>query len=372
MNTYHDIIIRPLSTKDIPALYDMTSQVGPGFTSLAQNKVLIKEKLERVEASFNNTIANERKLFLFGMELVSDKKLIGISGVKVCTGYQLPFYNYKICHIVQRSPSLNKLFNHAVLHLVNDYQYNAELCSLFLMPAYRKAYRGVLLSRMRFLFIANYLKYFPEYTIGEMRGVCDENGKSPFWDSLIRPFFHMEFSEADYLTTAQNKQFIADLMPKTPIYVNLLSPEAQAVIGKAHPETQPAVNFLLREQFNYRDYIDIFDGGPVLEAKTACIDSVKHSGVYKIAHIKKSLSHSPQLAIACTTPPDDQQFQFLAALGEVEMHDSSISIHTETAAQLKVGTGDTLRICPLHRHIGGASQTHANANAQFQEVSLHH
>jgi arginine N-succinyltransferase len=33
-----------------------------------------------------------------------------------------------------------------------------------------------------------------------MRGISDEQGHSPFWESLGRHFFKMEFSQADYLT----------------------------------------------------------------------------------------------------------------------------------------------------------------------------
>ncbi len=49
-------------------------------------------------------------------------------------------------------------------------------------------------------------------------------------------------------------------MPKLPIYINLLSKEAQAVIGQVHDNTKPALKLLEREGFCCRDYVDIFDG----------------------------------------------------------------------------------------------------------------
>ena len=55
-------------------------------------------------------------------------------------------------------------------------------------------------------------------------------------------------------------------MPKYPIYVNLLSEEAQAVIGKVHDKTKPALQLLETEGFSCRGYVDIFDGGPTVEA----------------------------------------------------------------------------------------------------------
>ena len=85
----------------------------------------------------------------------------------------------------------------------------------------------------------------------------------------------MTYAEADRLTLATDKQFIADLMPRNPIYVKLLSSEAQEAIGKPHPSTVPAMNILLKEGFRYNKYIDIFDAGPTLEVPLAKIKTVE-------------------------------------------------------------------------------------------------
>ena len=74
-----------------------------------------------------------------------------------------------------------------------------------------------------------------------MRGVIDEHGYSPFWQSLGKRFFSMEFSRADFLCGTGQKAFIAELMPKHPIYTHFLSQEAQDVIGQVHPQTAPAL-----------------------------------------------------------------------------------------------------------------------------------
>ena len=50
----------------------------------------------------------------------------------------------------------------------------------------------------------------------------------------------MEFSKADFLSGTGQKSFIAELMPKHPLYIDYLTPEAQAVIGQVHPQTAPA------------------------------------------------------------------------------------------------------------------------------------
>lgn len=64
-------------------------------------------------------------------------------------------------------------------------------------------------------------------------------------------------------------------MPKLPIYINLLSDEAQAVIGKVHENTKPALRLLQKEGFICRDYVDIFDAGPTVECDLNNIDTVR-------------------------------------------------------------------------------------------------
>ncbi|MBN0662068.1 arginine N-succinyltransferase, partial [Pseudomonas aeruginosa] len=100
-------------------------------------------------------------------------------------------------------------------------------CTLFLDPQWRKEGNGYLLSKSRFLFMAAFRERFNEKVVAEMRGVIDEQGYSPFWESLGKRFFAMEFSRADYLCGTGQKAFIAALMPKHPLYIDFLSPEAQ-------------------------------------------------------------------------------------------------------------------------------------------------
>ncbi len=72
-----------------------------------------------------------------------------------------------------------------------------------------------------------------------MRGVIDDKGYSPFWESTGERFFSMEFSRADYLCGTGQKAFIAEADAEHYLYP-FLTPEAQAVIGEVHPQTAPA------------------------------------------------------------------------------------------------------------------------------------
>ena len=150
-----------------------------------------------------------------------------------------------------------------------------EIGSLFLDPAYRGRGRGRLLSLTRFVFIARHPKRFADQVIAEMRGRGERrwhfarSGK-PSVDS----FLIWSFPKADSLSTI-DKRFIEDLMPHHPIYVCLLPPAGREVIGRVHPDTEPALAMLREEGFSVVDMIDIFDGGPVVQCARDDIAAVR-------------------------------------------------------------------------------------------------
>ncbi len=200
---------------------------------------------------------------------------------------------------------------------------------------------GRFLSKVRFLFMAEHQHRFTERVIAEMRGVSDENGRSPFWEWLEKHFFSMDFPTVDYLTGIGNKVFIAELMPKYPIYVNLLSQAAQAAIGKVHDKTKPALALLEKEGFKCRGYVDIFDAGPTIEAEVDTLKTVRES-IRKPALIATINPQAPLHIIINTQVAD-----FRAVLQPVEITDHHILISRETAKALHVHNSDMIRIAPL-------------------------
>jgi arginine N-succinyltransferase len=156
-----------------------------------------------------------------------DGRVVGISAIAGAVGLREPWYNFRVGLTVSASQELNIYREIPTLFLANDLTGNSELCSLFLHADYRSGLNGRMLSKARMLFIAEFPQLFGNKIIAEMRGVSDEAGRSPFWESLGRHFFKMEFSQADYLTGVGNKAFIAELMPKFPLYTCFLSGGAQ-------------------------------------------------------------------------------------------------------------------------------------------------
>ena len=337
------MLFRSASNSDLDAIYELAVQSGVGMTTLPKNKALMKKRLSWSSQSYKKSVTTpENEYYLFVLEDLKKQKIVGTSALEAKTGYDSPFYSFKISKRTRMCHTLNIRSEYEVLSLVNDNQGNSEMCTLFLNPEYRKNSNGLLLSKARFLFLAQHPKRFASRVIAEMRGISDENGQSPFWDNIGSHFFHMEFAEADRLTLATNKQFIADLMPRNPIYIKLLSPEAQAVIGKPHDSTVPAMNILLKEGFRFNNYVDIFDAGPTIEAPLQEIRTVKSSRIMTIKNISDEVSSSKYLL--ANTEIDFRATIHFALINEEE---NTCIISKKVADLLKVKHGDSLRVAPL-------------------------
>ncbi len=335
-------IIRPIRTSDFTALYEIAEESGVGFTSLPVNDNLLAKKITRSEASFTKEVSSPKnESYLFVMQDSTTEAVVGTCGIEACVGIEDAFYHYHLGKVVHASRELNIHNTVEILTVCNDYSGISEICTLFLREPARQPNMGRFLSKVRFLFMAEHQHRFTDRIIAEMRGVSDENGRSPFWEWLEKHFFSMDFPTVDYLTGIGNKVFIAELMPKYPIYVNLLSQAAQAAIGKVHDKTKPALALLEKEGFKCRGYVDIFDAGPTIEAEVDTLKTVRES-IRKPALIATINPQAPLHIIINTQVAD-----FRAVLQPVEITDHHILISRETAKALHVHNSDMIRIAPL-------------------------
>ena len=337
------MIVRPVRSADLPALIDLARSTGAGLTTLPANEERLAHRVGWAEKAFRGEAERADADYLFVLEDDAGK-VVGISAVAGAVGLREPWYNYRVGLTVSASQELNIHRQVPTLFMANDLTGNSELCSLFLHADHRSGLNGRLLSKARFLFIAEFRELFGDKVIAEMRGMSDERGRSPFWESLGRHFFKMEFSQADYLTGVGNKAFIAELMPKFPLYTCFLSEDARAVIGRVHPDTEPALAMLKAEGFSYQGYVDIFDAGPAIEAETAKIRAVQGS---------------QNLVLAIGTPGDDaepflihnrkrQDCRITAAPARLAA--GTLVVDPLTAKRLRLSAGDQVRAVPLAAH----------------------
>lgn len=332
-----DFLIRPILESDLPVLIKIVQQLGPGFTSLPNDLAFLEKRVSRSIESFSEKIEKPERFYLFVLESIKDKKIIGTSAIQSDVAHPWPFYNYRLSKLAQYSQVLNRSQESQILHLVSDYQGSAEIGGLFLDPSYRGSGGGSFLSRSRFLFIAEFPDLFPDTLIAEMRGICDQAGHSPFWDAVGRPFFGMDFSEADLLRATKGNLFISELMPKYAVYVALLPQSAREVIGQVHEKAKPALHVLEKEGFQFRHYVDILNAGPTVEVAKKDLRTLKESHLRVIAGCKK-LTTQEQWMLC------NRKMDYRATIGSIELTDSGeVFIEEDTAEVLKVSVGDTIR-----------------------------
>ena len=340
------MIVRPVRSSDMPALIAMARSTGAGLTSLPANEERLAQRMAWAEQSFRGQAARADADYQFVLE-TDEGEVVGISAINGAVGLREPWYNYRVGLTVSASRELGIHRENPTLFLANDLTGNTEVCSLFLDAKYRhNGLSGRLLSKARFLFIAEFRELFADKVIAEMRGISDDNARSPFWESLGRHFFKMEFSQADYLTGVGNKAFIAKLMPKFPLYTCFLSEEARAVIGRVHRDTEPALTMLRAEGFTHQGYIDIFDGGAALECETANIRAVRESQTLVLA-IGTPGEEAPQFLIHNRKREDCR-----ITVGQARAASGALVVDATTARRLRLAAGAQVRAVPLSAQVG--------------------
>jgi arginine N-succinyltransferase len=340
------MIIRPIAKGDLSDLLDMAKNAGAGLTTLPANEELLAAKIRASEDSFSQQREIRRRSYLLALEDVEQNKIVGVSGLEAAVGLNEVWYNYRVSTTVNASSELGIHKETPTLYLTNDMTGCSELCSLFLDADARTGHNGRLLSKSRFLFLAQFPDLFNEKVFAEMRGFSDAQGVSPFWESLGRKFFSMEFSHADYLTGIGNKSFIAELMPKYPIYMPFLSQEAQDTVGKTHDNTRPALAMLKSEGFHFNGMVDIFDAGPLVEAFVDSIRAVRQSRLVTVEVGSSSglteLGNDP-LLISNIAYED-----FRAGLvSKSALVGKRLLLNTEQAKAMKLATGNSVRVVSL-------------------------
>lgn len=271
-------VMRAAGPQDIEGFLQLREIAGPGFTSLMLDDRAMADKLAFSAESFaKHTNAPGPERYFIALEHLETGALAGCCGVKSTIGERPPFFNFRIIREAQSSSVVDRRFDMDVLIGVNDFTGCTEVGSLFVRPEHRAGGVGRALAQTRYMLMAAAKQRFHHQVVSELRGVVSEAGVSPFWEAVGRHFFCMDFADADKLSATTDNQFILDLMPQHPIYVDLLPAEARAVLGKCHAAGQGARSLLEWEGFTFSNVVDIFDGGPLLSVSRDAIRTLRES-----------------------------------------------------------------------------------------------
>ncbi|GAA3959145.1 arginine N-succinyltransferase [Allohahella marinimesophila] len=295
------MLIRPIQMDDLDEMVELATAAGIGVTSLPSDRARLLQRIATSVDSFAGKRSHADADYLFALQDADKQHMLGVCGVKASVGLDEVWYNYRVSQTVTASKEMHLHKRMQTLHLSNDMTGATEICSLLLHPDCRKSARrrpyGSFLSKCRFLFLAAYAEQFDSRVFAEMRGQSDDDGHSPFWEALGEHFFHFEFPQADYLSGTGNKAFIAELMPRHPIYTVFLNEAARDCIAQVHRDTLPALRMLEAEGFRKNNMIDIFDGGPCVEVELASIAAVERT---QVATLRELATVRPYLELPAT------------------------------------------------------------------------
>ncbi|KWF91264.1 arginine N-succinyltransferase [Burkholderia diffusa] len=337
------IVVRVVQTGDVDALVSLAKETGPGLTTFKPDRDALAARIERTRRTLHGEAAPGEAGYFFVMEESKTGDIAGVCGIESQVGLEQPFYNYRVSTVVHASQELGVWTRMHALNISHDLTGYAEVCSLFLSPRYRTGGVGGLLSRSRFMFIAQFRERFPERICAELRGHFDEDGTSPFWRAVGSHFYQIDFNAADYLSSHGRKSFLAELMPRYPVYVDLLPQDAQDAVGLTHRDTLPARKMLEAEGLRYQNHVDIFDAGPVLECHVNDLRTVRESVVVPVAiGVPDASENAPKSLVSNTSLGD---FRVGVASGVVA--NGAFVLSADDAAALDVKAGDPVRVLPL-------------------------
>ena len=337
------LVVRPARADDIDSFARLAEEAGPGFTSLQLPREDLEKRLVKSEAAFGSTsVAEPGRIYVLMLEDTATGTIHGVSAVKAKIGIEDPYFNFRVLGVAQKSVAVDRRYDMDVLHLVNECGGSSEVGTLFVEEALRGTGAGRLVSQSRYMLIAADRDRFSDTVVAELRGHVEKDGHSPFWEAIGRKFFHMDFVEADRISAQKDNQFILDLMPKHPIYAVLLPEDAQAVIGRTHPNGLGARRLLEQEGFRFMDVVDIFDAGPLMKAPTHDIRTVRDS----VSLVAREASREGRTRALVT---NDRIPDFRAVHTHIDMTSDEVDLPADVMDALRIGPGDRARV--WHRHI---------------------
>ncbi len=356
---FERFVLRAATPADLDALERLAHASAVGITTLPPDRAALAARLARSSESFASTDdPSGEEIYLFvledhGLQAGTAAQghggvVVGTCGIAASAGFADRFYCFRNETIVHSSAALRASNRIHTLHLCHSLTGHTLLTSFYISPAYEASVAPQLLSRARLLFIAEFADRFSDHVASESPGLADDEGHCPFWDAVGRRFFEMDYPAVERLAVGRSKRFIAELMPHSPVYVPLLPDEAQCAIGQLNPVAELPFSILQDEGFDSETYVDIFDGGPIVEARAATLRTVLNSRAAPAAWLQAGTRHGqPPWHLVANTRRD----HFRAVLARTHWTQGHWRLEATDAARLghspAADAGMRLRAAPL-------------------------
>jgi arginine N-succinyltransferase len=329
---------------DEDRLYELSQFLDS--VNLPHDRDAICRILGHSERSFRGDITDPRyREYVFVLEDLETRRAVGTSLIVAQLGRRDAPYIYFDVRIEERySATLDRHFSHEVLSIGYSYDGPTEIGGLVVHPDARRAPEklGMLISYVRFLFLAMHRDCFQRRVLAELLPPLEADGTSHLWEAVGRHFTNLTYREADRLSK-QNKEFIRGLFPDGDIYVSLLSPQAQSVIGRVGPQTRGVEKLLRRIGFRYWNRVDPFDGGPHFIAEMDEIALVQRARRARPA-AGVPADGSPRALVAVDLP--EAPF-FRAIATRVALSDEAATLDASALMMLAPPAGTFVHVLPL-------------------------
>jgi arginine N-succinyltransferase len=124
---------------------------------------------------------------------------------------------------------------------------------------------------------------FSDTVMAELRGWFAPDGTCPSGKGVASKFFRLPFDEADRMVMSTDGQFILDLAPRHPIYVELID---RSGAGRDRPgpyRGRGRAGNARARGLSRSGLIDIFDGGPTYSVPRDSIRTIDRSDTLPVA-----------------------------------------------------------------------------------------
>jgi arginine N-succinyltransferase len=230
-------VVRPVELADVDALESLAALMTSGVHTLPRTRDTIGAFVERSIASFAAQVdIPSEESYLFVLEDGATGEVVGTAAVHASAGSNGTYFAFRNDVIAQVSRDLNISHSVHALTLCSELTACSQLAGFHLRDREHAGIEAALLSRARLLY------------------------------AVLAPHRFGDLDAERVIGGSRNRTMIVELMPHYPVYVPLLPGDAQAAMGQIHPGGQLAFDLLTAEGFEADEYVDIFDGGPILAA----------------------------------------------------------------------------------------------------------
>ncbi|RJG08450.1 arginine N-succinyltransferase [Massilia cavernae] len=338
-------VVRPVELTDIASLEKLAAVTMPGVHTLPKTREEIAASVERSIASFSAHVdIPSEESYMFVLEESATGSIAGTAAIHASAGSNGTYFSFRNDVIQQVSRDLNISHSVHALTLCSELTGYSQLSGFYVTDRENAGVEATLLSRARLLFAVLAPHRFADRFFVPLAGSTDNDGQSPFWDALGRKFFKMDFLDAErVIGGARNRTLIVELMPHYPVYVPLLPGAAQAAMGQIHPDGELAFSLLTEEGFEADDYIDIFDGGPILQAHKNSLRTFGGSIIRRVELAEPDALPGAMVTYAVATSSEQNFRAITVACASAESGDT-VQLPVGALRALMVAPGDNV-IC---------------------------